>query len=102
MAHENVAVMPRSDLIIEVAPLAQVPAAPVHVPAPTAERIEVINDVFTQNSEDRSAMGLLGIWGSVMLLHDLAAEHFARPTDDHEHRGTLPRPDDDPEPEPAV
>jgi hypothetical protein len=100
MTHDNLVLVPRSDVVIEV-PMAQVPAAPLHVPAPTAERLEAIDGVFSQPNEDHSAMGLLGIWGSVLLLHDLAAEHLARPSDLDGRRGTLPRPEDDPDEEPA-
>jgi hypothetical protein len=101
MAHDNLVLVPRSDLVIEV-PMAQVPAAPLHLPAPTAERIEAVDGVFSQSSEDRSAMGLLGVWGSVLLLHDLAAEHLARPANPDERPSPLPRPDDDPDGEPAT
>jgi hypothetical protein len=101
MASENLVLVPRSDLIIEV-PMAQVPAAPLNrLPTPTQEQVQVVDGVFTQTSDDRSAMGLLGVWGSVLLLHDLAAEHLSPPRDLEEPRGKLPRPDDEPEGEPA-
>ncbi len=101
MAHDNLVIVPRSDLVIQVPPMAQVPAAPLHVAPADAERIQVVDGVFTQNSEDRSALGLLGIWSSVMLLHDLAAEHLAPPVEPDNGRGKLPRPDDEPDADPA-
>jgi hypothetical protein len=100
MAHENLVVVPKTDLIIEV-PMAQVPAAPVHVSPPTAEHIQAVDGVFTPSEENWAAMALFGIWGSAMLLHDLAADHLSRPKDLDERPGDLPRPDDKPDDEPA-
>jgi hypothetical protein len=101
MAQENLVVVPRTDLIIEVPPMAQVPAAPLDIGPPSTEHIQVIDRVFTHNSGDNSAMALFGAWGCVMLLHDLAADHFSRPKDLDERPGDLPRPDDEPDGEPT-
>jgi hypothetical protein len=101
MAHEHLVVVPKSDLVIEV-PMAQVPAAPLPVPAPTAQRLEALDDIFAQQGEDRTVMGLLGVWGSVMLLHDLAAEHLAPPANPDDRPRSLPRPDDEPDEEPGT
>jgi hypothetical protein len=95
MAHDIIAV-PRTDLVIEAPPMAEVPAAPLHVSPPTAEQVQATDKVFANASESRAALGLLGVWSSVMLLHDLAAEHLGRLTEEEMPRRKLPRPDDEP------
>ncbi len=49
-------------------------------PMPTPEEVRAADTFFQSNPETATA-GLFAAWGSVMLLHDLAAEHLSRPID---------------------
>jgi hypothetical protein len=48
-------------------------------PLPTPEEVKAANAYFQTNSESNTG-GLFAAWGSVILLHDLAAEHLAPST----------------------
>jgi len=44
---------------------------------PSQEQVRAAEAVFSQQDrEANAALGLLGIWTSTVLLHDLALEHF--------------------------
>src|SRR5690349_1079438 len=43
---------------------------------PSAEQVAAAEAVFSQHKDADLAYGLLGIWTSTVLLHDLALEHF--------------------------
>jgi hypothetical protein len=59
---------------------AVVPGPPHPVPPPTPEQIRAAEAVFAaQEQESSAAAGLLGLWTGVMLLNDLAQEHFSPP-----------------------
>jgi hypothetical protein len=97
MSHESLVVAPRSDLVIENI-AAQLPAA--HLPleaqaAPTTEQIQTADGVFVDPAENRAVVGLLSVWTGTMLLHDLMAEHLARPREEEQQPVRLkPRPEE--------
>jgi hypothetical protein len=94
MTPESLIAAPRADLKVDDA-AAQVPAA--EQPAPTEEQIRNADGIFVDPAENRAVVGLFGAWGGVLLLHDLVAEHLARPAEEEEERPRL-----DPEPEPPA
>ncbi|SRR6266542_3003575 len=55
---------------------------------PSSEQVRATEAVFAQERESNAALGLLGIWTSTVLLHDLALEHFwtSREDEDEEAR----------------
>ena len=86
MSQESLVVVPRTDLVIENI-AAQVPAAcpPLeNLAAPTAEQVRTADGVFVDPAENRAVIGLLGLWTGTMLLHDIMAEHLARPREEEE------------------
>jgi hypothetical protein len=97
MSHESLIAVPRTDLVIEN-PAVQAPAAcpPAEaVAAPTAEQVRTADGVFVDPAENRAAATLLGVWTGTMLLHDLVADHLARPKADEERPPKLkPRPEE--------
>ena len=71
------------------------PAPGAHLPAPTAEQVRAADGVFTSPHEGQKVLGMLGMWTGVLLLHDLALEHFEGREDDEE---LPPEPDPDADP----
>jgi hypothetical protein len=64
---------------------ALVPGPPHPLPPPTEEQVRAADAVFAaQERESSTVAGLLGMWTGVMLLNDLAHEHFSRPADEAE------------------
>jgi hypothetical protein len=68
---------------------------PVALPAPSheqvpakPEQIQATDVVFAQDSNAAAVAGLLGLWGSTMLLTDLAKDHF-QVSDDPDDRPNL-------------
>ena len=55
-------------------------------PPPSAEQVRAAQAVFSQHSDANFAFGLLGVWTSTLLLHDLALETFSAPADEEEER----------------
>ena len=55
---------------------------------PSPEQVRASEAVFSQERESNACLGLLGIWTSTVLLHDLALEHFwtSREDEDEEAR----------------
>lgn len=81
MSEQSLVIAPRTDLVIENI-AAQAPAAcpPLeNLAAPTVEQIQTANGVFVDPAENRAVIGLMGLWTGTMLLHDIMAEHLARP-----------------------
>jgi hypothetical protein len=54
---------------------------PEFPPAPVAQA-RAIETVFAQEQESQAVAGLLGLWTSSMLLHDMLAEHLSPPADE--------------------
>jgi hypothetical protein len=51
----------------------------VALATPTREQVQACDGVFTQQQEESHLVaGLIGMWSSVLLMHDLTAEHFGR------------------------
>ena len=94
MAHDPLIVTP-----LVQAQLANVPAdtPSLEMPAPTMEQTRTSDAVFAATPESREAdqvAGLLGLQLGILLLHDLAVEHFDRPADEDKPRPHLaPQPD---------
>jgi hypothetical protein len=69
--------------------------APDHqaaLPPPSPEQIRAADGVFANQAPGSSVMaGLVGLSTSVLLLHDLAIEHFAS-SEDEAKRELAPRP----------
>jgi len=57
-----------------------------HQAPPSAEQVRAAQAVFSQHSDANFAFGLLGVWTSTLLLHDLALETFSAPDDEEEER----------------
>jgi hypothetical protein len=52
--------------------------------APTPEQVRAVDRVFTRDTRDADTVaGLVGLYTGVLILRDLAVEHFA-PTDDED------------------
>jgi hypothetical protein len=87
--------------VVEVTPpLAQVPAeqAPgTTAPAPTAEQAQVADRVFTTSPDSEAMLGFLGLWTGLLILHDLAVEHFDTAETDEEANREQPTPGPQPE-----
>lgn len=81
MEHEILVLGPQQR-IIEVAviqPVDETLERNVALATPTAEEVRNSDGVFVQpRDESHLVAGLLGMWSSVLLLHDLTAEHFGR------------------------
>jgi hypothetical protein len=77
--------------------LDEVPAATVSQVPPTPEQIQAAEAVFSQDPQTEMAWGLLGVWTSSVLLHNLALEAFsAFPNDEkQEKQPKLPLPEAD-------
>lgn len=56
------------------------------VSAPTAEQIQASDQVFSQPEDYSTVAGLAGLWTSIILLHDLAAEHLQAPSEEEVER----------------
>ncbi|HXG08432.1 MAG TPA: hypothetical protein VNK04_01455 [Gemmataceae bacterium] len=53
---------------------------------PTPEEARAVEAVFAQQQESQVVAGLLGIWTSALVLHDLAVETFSAPADEDNRR----------------
>jgi hypothetical protein len=66
-------------------PAQQMPEMPIAAieapsPPPSPEQARVAEIVFSaQERESQTVQGVLGMWTGVLLLHDLAIEHFSKP-----------------------
>jgi hypothetical protein len=86
MAHDPLIGLPETKVVVE-APARPVVEAPSAVlPAPTAEQVRAADGVFTDHKESQAVAGVIGLWTGVLLLHDLALEHFDVPADEDEPR----------------
>src|SRR5262249_40957840 len=59
-------------------------AAEAALPPPSPEQVRAADEVFTHSQEGRAVAGMLGLWTSALLLHDLAVEHFESPPEEDE------------------
>ncbi len=80
--------LPVETITVEAKLLADdaVGATVVHSP-PSPEQVRAAEAVFSQQQQDRDSnvvLGMLGIWTSTVLLHDLALEHFWSSQSDEE------------------
>jgi hypothetical protein len=57
-------------------PVEQAPLPGVTIGEPPPEQARAAEAYFTRQEENRLVAGLMGLWTSGLLLHDLAAEHF--------------------------
>jgi hypothetical protein len=78
-------------------PIEQAPAPGVTVEQPPPEQARAAEAYFTrQQQENHLVAGLMGLWTSGLLLHDLAAEHFeGRDELDEERQRKKPRRNED-------
>src|SRR5258708_40363918 len=59
---------------------------------PSPDQVRASEVVFSQQEREANvSLGLLGIWTSTVLLHDLALEHFWTSRDDEEEETRLPK-----------
>src|SRR6266699_3505773 len=63
-------------ITVEAKLLDDVPGVTVVQSPPSPEQVRASEAVFSQEREANVSLGLLGIWTSTVLLHDLALEHF--------------------------
>lgn len=75
------------------------PAPEVHVPAPTAEQVQAADTAFTTASsrDSDTVVGLVGLWTGVMLLRDLAIDHFTVAEEEEEQKHKSPSTEPQPE-----
>src|SRR5262245_39096273 len=74
------------------------PGIQVVQPPPSEEQIRASEAVFSQQEKEaNAALGLLGVWTSTVLLHDLALEHFWTSKDDEDEEAKRRRPSPDSE-----
>ncbi len=87
MSHESVFNVPIMKVIDmdSIAPLATTPS-PLHAPnSADPEQARAVEAVFVaKEKENQQVAGLLGLWMSTAILHDLAVETFAPPADEFE------------------
>src|SRR5207244_12590579 len=57
-------------------------AAEARLAPPTSEQVRAADNVFAPRKEPETAAGLLGLWSSALILHDLAVETFNVPEED--------------------
>jgi hypothetical protein len=96
MADEAPLLLPIHQHVAQVhAPPLPTPGA--EVPAPTVEQARNADQVFASKRESDEALALLGMQAGILMLHDLACEHFDRPEDEEDKKkpGAPPDPDKD-------
>jgi hypothetical protein len=56
--------------------------------APSVEQVRSADNVFTQDTRDaRVVAGMIGLYTSALMLHDLAVEHFNTSGDEDDEKG---------------
>jgi len=89
-ASESILEAPRHLVLREmVLPPAAAPARPAEILPPSEEQALATDEYFAQvadepGAEAQVAAGLMGLWSSTLLLHDLAVEHLRGPKDEDE------------------
>jgi hypothetical protein len=95
MAHDPLIALPETKLVVEAPARPVVEAPSAALPAPSAEQVRAADGVFADHKESETVAGLIGMWTGVLLLHDLAIEHFDVPADEDERpRPKLPKEDE--------
>jgi hypothetical protein len=84
MEHDSLAAL--APAVVQ-AHAAQPEAPQANLPAPSTEQVQAANEVFSRPQEQDLVAGLLGMQVGVLLLRDLAIEHFAAPADEEEQTG---------------
>jgi hypothetical protein len=76
MAQESTMVNlpPKEEIQQLMPPVLQVPLPNEEVLPPTPEHIRATEAVFAEDSENHAVAGLLGMWTSTLLMHDLIHE----------------------------
>jgi hypothetical protein len=99
MSHDFAMVTPHGEQIrLVVDQNAQCPP-PAHeaLHTPTPEEVRAAEAVFAQpNKESDQVLGLLGLWTSALVLHDVAVETFDPPADEKEEAAGDDEDDDHP------
>ena len=94
MLHEPLIAAPVANVTAEQpAPLDV--GAEISVPPATGEQVRTADAVTTTPTEGDKVLGMLGMWTGVLLLHDLAVEHFESREDQEQERPRKKEPEDD-------
>src|SRR5947209_7588952 len=94
MLHEPLIAAPVANVTAEQpAPLDV--GAEISVPPATGEQVRTADAVTTTPTEGDKVLGMLGMWTGVLLLHDLAVEHFESREDLEQERPRKKEPEDD-------
>jgi hypothetical protein len=72
----------------------QVPPPGHEQPAPTADQVRAVDQVFTSRRGPELLVGLLGLQFGAMMLRDLAVETFEEPDEEEEEPRRRPAPED--------
>lgn len=103
-ASESILEAPRHLVMREmVLPPGVAPARPAEILPPSEEQALATDEYFAQaadesGAEAQAAAGLMGLWASTLLLHDLAVEHLRGPKDEDEEKPKrVPAPPNDPQ-----
>ncbi len=97
MSHEFALVAPKivHPPAVVMPPVAQAPLPGITVEQPPPEQARAAEVYFTRQEENHLVAGLMGLWTSGLLLHDLAAEHFEGRDDlDEQRQRKKMRPDE--------
>jgi hypothetical protein len=88
MAQESTMVNlpPKEEIQQLMPPVLQVPLPAEEVLPPTPEHIRATEAVFAENSENQAVAGLLGMWTSTLLMHDLIHEATDESTEEKEEK----------------
>src|SRR5579884_3646131 len=95
MAHEPIVAAPLTDTTLQ-ATIQHTPGPDheAHLPPPSQEQIQKADGVFAHSRDSDLMAGLAGMWTGAMLLHDLAAEHFDRGSEEEELAEEVKREDE--------
>jgi hypothetical protein len=88
MAQESTMVHlpPKEEVQQLMPPVLQMPLPAEEVPPPTPEHIRATEAVFVQDTESQAVAGLLGMWTSTLLMHDLIHEATDESADEKEEK----------------
>jgi hypothetical protein len=87
MAQDPTVAVPVAPLVVENQVVALPETPPGDVPAqPTAEQIQVIDNLMTREQESKDVAALFGMVTGAMILRDLAVENFHLRDEDEESR----------------
>lgn len=70
------------------------------VTEPSEEETRAVEAVFAQQDENRLVAGMIGLWTSALVMHDIAVETFSRSEEDEEETPDPKKKKDQPKEQP--